>query len=87
MILKSFCRYCLKADFTSCKPSSAALFCRDVDIGITSGNVELLKLVGCGSFRYDGCGLTDLERASCKIKNYQKHKQDQLELHGCGKDE
>lgn len=73
MILKSHCEFCIKADYGPCKPDRVCLICRDNGVGITSSNIELLKIVGCGSFRYDGCGLTDLERSFHKVRNYRKY--------------
>jgi hypothetical protein len=37
--------------------------CDKHGVGISSHGIEILKIVGCKSYNYDGKGLNDLERS------------------------
>jgi len=64
---KESCRNCVNAD-TKCKPSHMAAICQKCGIGITPSMMEVIEVIGCKSYNYDGKGITDLERSYHKNK-------------------
>ena len=61
MLKNQYCKTCKHAEHV-CKPQTVCCICEKYGIGITSSNLEVLKIVGCYSYGYDGKGLTDFER-------------------------
>ena len=59
------CKTCGDAEW-KCKPPDVACICGKKGIGIRQECVEVLGVVGCLIYSYDGKGLTDLERSFYK---------------------
>jgi len=61
MLKDQYCKTCAQSEFI-CKPPNICCICQEHGIGITTPTLEVLKIVGCYSYGYDGKGLTDFER-------------------------
>lgn len=61
MLKDMYCKTCKYAEYI-CKPQNVCCICQKHGIGILPNIFEVLKIVGCYSYKYDGKGLTDFER-------------------------
>jgi hypothetical protein len=68
MLKNLHCKTCAHAE-RICKSNNVYCICRPNGIGILPEVVDTLKIVGCNSYKYDGNGLTDLERSFNKKGN------------------
>jgi hypothetical protein len=68
MLKNLYCKTCAHAEYI-CKPQNICCICKKHGIGIPSSAFEVLKIVGCNSYKYDENGLTDLERSFNKKGN------------------
>jgi hypothetical protein len=61
-MIKGTCKTCAGVE-QRCKPPLVSHICTICGIGILPGVAEVISIIGCQSYQYDGRGLTDRERS------------------------